>query len=68
MHEDVAGDHRASGGRMLRAIVHERAEIANCYRRSVPATTMSTLRLPHREQTNRERHLGTGVSAPCQRA
>jgi hypothetical protein len=26
------------------------------YRRSVPVTTMSTLRLPHREQTSRSRH------------
>ena len=32
------------------------------YRRSVPVTTMSTLRLPHPEQTSRSRQSSTGVS------
>ena len=35
-----------------------------CYRRSVPGTTMSsTLRLPHPEQISCSRHSGTVVSA-----
>jgi hypothetical protein len=32
------------------------------YRRSVAGTTMSTLRLPHQEQTSRSRHSGTVFS------
>ena len=40
----------------------------NRYRRSVPVTTMSTLRPPHREQTSRSRHSGTAVSAPYRSA
>jgi hypothetical protein len=38
------------------------------HRRFAPLTTMSTLRLPHCEQTSRRRHSGTGVSGPYQRA
>jgi hypothetical protein len=38
------------------------------YRRDVPVTAMSTLRLPHCEQTRRRRRSGTGVSGPYQRA
>jgi hypothetical protein len=34
------------------------------YRRADPVTTISTSRLPHREQTSRSRHSETVVSAP----
>ena len=38
----------------------------SCYCHSVPVTTMSTLRLPHREQTSRSRRdLCLGAVLPC---
>jgi hypothetical protein len=47
---------------------HRPAYFVAGYRRSVPLTTISTWRLPQREQTSRSRQSSTGVSAPYRAA
>jgi hypothetical protein len=45
-------------------LTQPRAAAALAYRRSVPVTTISTRRLPHREHTSRPCQSGTGILGP----